>query len=67
MVRNEFAHQHNLYGEEITTLLATVSGTLHLDTRLYLVELFNRDNQRKVVIAFCLESINRILLRVTYG
>ena len=48
VIRNEFAWQHKLYGEEVMISLAPVNGTKDLTTKLYLVDM---DGNTQVVRA----------------
>ena len=67
VVRNQFSRQQILYGKEIMILLTTVNGTTNLTTKLYLVELVEKEGQKKVVKAFGLDSIAGKLPSVNYG
>ena len=67
VVRIQFAEDHKLYGEKIVITLTTVNGTTDVTTKLYLVELMDRNGDRKIVKAFGLDSITGKLPTINYG
>ena len=66
-VRNQFAEEHELFGEEIVMTLSMVNRTTNRPTKFYLVELMDEDDNRKIVKAFGLDSITRNLPTINYG
>ena len=66
VVRNQFAKEHDLYGQEVVITLSTIKGTSDVTTKLYLVELLDRDGVRRIVKAFGMDSIPGKLPTVNY-
>jgi hypothetical protein len=65
-VVNTFARKQGLYGK-VTISLTTVNEISHVDTRLYLVELLDKEGRRHVVKAFGLKNITGNMTSITYG
>ena len=67
VIKNELATRLQLWGDPVTLELGTVNALTTVDTRLYCVELLDREGNRHLVKAFGLDSISGELPTISLG
>ena len=67
VVMKSWAEQHSLYGENIVVTLQTVNRVSRMETKLYAIELLDREGNRNIIKAFGIESITGSPATVEFG